>query len=65
MLRSYILEKQSNYLAYAQVTYGNITTAFIEENARGLSKAQNSLLREKATLKSNRSKGNALFKKSQ
>ena len=63
MLRSYILEKQSNYLAYAQVTYGNITTAFIEENARGLSKAQNSLLREKAALKSNRSKETLCLRK--
>lgn len=56
LLRVYVTEQQLQFLRYAAEKYFVITTAFINENAGQLGKSENSLIRHKSVLKSDRRK---------
>lgn len=56
LLRVYVTEQQLKFLRFAAEKYSCITTAFINENAGLLNKSENSLIREKDILKSDRRK---------
>lgn len=56
MLLLYITEQQQQFVSYSSEMYPAITEAFITENARALSKAESSLLKQKAVLKNARRK---------
>ena len=56
MLLLYITEQQQQFVRYSSEMYPAITEAFITENARALSKAESSLLKQKAVLKNARRK---------
>lgn len=56
LLRLYIAEQQQKFFRYASAQYEIITSAFINENAGQLNKSENSLVREKGVLKSDRRK---------
>jgi len=56
LLKVYILEQQQKFLSYAKENYTAITTAFIEDNEKVLSKTEASLFRQKSVLKNVRRK---------
>lgn len=56
LLRIYIWNKERDYLAFASTKYYELTSAFIAEDLRKLSKIEKSLYREKSSLKSTRRK---------
>ena len=56
MLLIYITEEQQAFMKYADEKYREIISAFINDNARTLGKAESSLVREKTTLKNSRRK---------
>lgn len=56
LLRVYIIEQQMKFLTFAGSSYSSVTTAFIEENAKALAKAESSLSRQKSILKNARRK---------
>ncbi len=56
LLRVYVARQQQNFLGYAAEKYETITSAFLNENAGQLNKTENSLVREKSILKSDRRK---------
>lgn len=56
MLMLYITEQQQKFLTYAMNSYRCVTEAFIKENAKALSKAENSLTTQKNVLKNARRK---------
>ncbi len=56
LLKVYILEQQQKFLTYARENYTAITTAFIEDNEKVLSKTEASLFRQKSVLKNARRK---------
>lgn len=56
LLKVYIVEQQRKFLTYAKECYDDTTTAFINENAKVLSKTENGLLRQKSALKNARRK---------
>lgn len=56
LLKVYILEQQSKFLAFARDTYDAITAGFIEENVRSLGKLESKLYQQKDVLKSARRK---------
>ncbi len=56
LLRVYVTEQQQKFFKYVIEKYIEITTAFINENASQLRKTENSLVREKSILKSDRRK---------
>lgn len=63
LLLMYITEQQHKFVTYAKETYSTVTSAFINENARALSKAEASLLREKNVLKNARRKETLCLRK--
>ena len=56
MLRLYITEQQQKFITFAMNSYSSSTEAFLKENARTLSKTDNSLARQKNVLKNARRK---------
>lgn len=56
MLLLYITEQQQGFMAYAEEKYRDITSAFINDNAKVLSKAESSLAKQKTVLKNARRK---------
>lgn len=56
LLMMYITEQQQRFMVYAEEKYRDITSAFINENAGTLSKAETSLAKEKVMLKNARRK---------
>lgn len=56
MLRLYITEQQQKFITFAMESYRSATEAFLKENARTLSKTDNSLARQKNVLKNARRK---------
>ncbi len=56
LLKVYIVEQQSKFLAFARDSYNAITTGFIEENARSLARLDSKLYQQKGVLKSARRK---------
>lgn len=56
LLQVYISEQQYKFLRFAAETYDTVTNAFINDNARALSKADSALQRQKSVLKSARRK---------
>jgi len=56
MLLLYITERQQEFLSFANHTYRAVTDAFINENARTLSRTEGSLRSMKSTLKNARRK---------
>lgn len=56
LLLMYITEQQQSFMAYAEEKYREITTAFINDQARVLDKAESNLAKEKAVLKNARRK---------
>ena len=56
LLLMYITEQQESFLSYAGEKYRGITTAFINENAGVLGKAESSLAKQKTVLKNVRRK---------
>lgn len=56
LLRVYVARQQQKFLSYAAGRYETITSAFLNENAGQLNKSENSLIREKGILKSDRRK---------
>lgn len=56
MLRLYITEQQQKFITFAMNSYRSSTEAFLKENARTLSKTDNSLARQKNVLKNARRK---------
>ncbi len=56
LLMMYITEQQQSFMTYAEGKYKDITTAFINENAGALDKAESSLAKQKNVLKNARRK---------
>ncbi|MEZ3577482.1 MAG: inorganic phosphate transporter [Muribaculaceae bacterium] len=56
LLMMYITEQQQSFMTYAEGKYKDITTAFINENAGALYKAESSLAKQKNVLKNARRK---------
>jgi len=56
LLRVYINEKQKMFLDFAAVTFGEVTSGFVRENGKTLSRAERALAKEKEVLKSQRRK---------
>jgi len=56
LLKVYIVEQQSKFLAFARDSYDAVTTGFIEENARSLARLDSKLYQQKGVLKSARRK---------
>lgn len=56
LLMMYITEQQQSFMAYAEGKYKDITSAFINENAGALDKAESSLAKQKNILKNARRK---------
>ncbi len=56
LLMMYITEQQQKFMAYAEEKYRDITSAFINENAGMLGKAESSLSKQKILLKNARRK---------
>ena len=56
LLRVYVAQQQQKFFSYAAEKYETITSAFLNENAGQLNKAENSLVCEKSILKSDRRK---------
>ena len=56
LLLMYITEQQQSFMTYAEGKYKDITTAFINENAGALDKAESSLAKQKNVLKNARRK---------
>lgn len=56
LLKVYIVEQQQKFFYYAKESYEAISTSFINDNARTLSKMETSLMRQKNVLKSARRK---------
>ncbi len=56
MLLLYITEQQSKFLSYAAEKYGDMTAAFINENAGVLRKTESGLVKQKDILKNSRRK---------
>ncbi len=56
MLRLYITAQQQKFITFAMNSYRSSTEAFLKENARTLSKTDNSLARQKNVLKNARRK---------
>ncbi len=56
LLMMYITEQQQSFMAYAEGKYKDITSAFINENAGALDKAESSLAKQKNVLKNARRK---------
>lgn len=56
LLMLYITEQQRKFLEFAETKYREITSAFISEDARTLSKAETSLAKQKTLLKNVRRK---------
>lgn len=56
LLKIYIVEQQQKFMEYARGCYDTITMAFIEDNAKALSKAEANLFSQKSLLKSTRRK---------
>ena len=56
LLQLYITEQQSKFLSYASEKYGDMTAAFINENAGVLRKTESGLVKQKDILKSARRK---------
>ncbi len=56
LLLLYITKQQEKFIEFAKENYGNITNAFIKENAGALSKADKRLALQKDTLKNARRK---------
>lgn len=56
LLMMYITEQQQSFMTYAEGKYKDITTAFINENAGALAKAESSLAKQKNVLKNARRK---------
>ncbi len=56
LLLLYITEQQQSFMAYAEEKYRDITSAFINDNAKVLSKAESSLAKQKTILKNARRK---------
>ena len=56
LLQLYITEQQSKFLSYASEKYGDMTAAFINENAGVLRKTESGLVKQKDILKNARRK---------
>lgn len=56
LLMMYITEQQQSFMTYAEGKYKDITSAFINENAGALDKAESSLAKQKNILKNARRK---------
>lgn len=56
LLMMYITEQQQSFMTYAEGKYKDITSAFINENAGALDKAESSLAKQKNVLKNARRK---------
>ena len=56
LLLVYVTEQQKKFLRYAMAQYSIITEAFIKENSGQLGKSENSLIKQKDLLKSDRRK---------
>lgn len=56
LLSVYITDRQQKFISFANESYGQITTAFINENAGSLRKSESTLIRQKSILKSDRRK---------
>ena len=56
LLMMYITEQQQSFMTYAEGKYKDLTTAFINENAGALDKAESSLAKQKNVLKNARRK---------
>lgn len=56
LLLMYITEQQQKFMTYANEMFGNITSAFINENSGTLIKAESGLARQKTVLKNARRK---------
>ncbi len=56
LLMMYITEQQQSFMMYAEGKYKDITSAFINENAGALDKAESSLAKQKNVLKNARRK---------
>ena len=56
LLKVYIVEQHKKFFTYAKESYDVTTNAFIEDNARALSKMETSLVRQKNVLKNARRK---------
>lgn len=56
LLRIYINEKQKMFLDFAAETFDEVTTGFMDDNVKMLSRAEKALVKEKEVLKSQRRK---------